>query len=78
MKKKTTVTVMVLLLCLSMMLAGCRSRNDADMDDHYNDNSVGEDIIDGMEDAGDDIKDGVKDILDGNDTNNHDGIINHN
>ena len=77
MKKKTTVVLMVLLLCLSMVLAGCRSRDDAGTDGLndglYNDNT-GNDIVDDMENAGEDIKDGVEDVLDGNETNNHDGI----
>ena len=80
MKKKTTVVFMVLLLCLSMMLAGCRSRNESETDGLndglINDNTLGEDIRDDLDNAGEDIKDGVDDVLDGNDTNNHDGIMN--
>ena len=77
MKKKTTVVLMVLLLCVSMVLAGCRSREEAETDGLndglYNDNT-GNDIVDDMENAGEDIKDGVEDILDGNETNNHGGL----
>ncbi|MBQ6899749.1 MAG: hypothetical protein IJN72_02820 [Firmicutes bacterium] len=81
MKKKTTVVLMVLLLCVSMVLAGCRSREEAETDGLndglYNDNTIGEDIGDmenDLENAGEDIKDGVEDILDGNETNNHGGL----
>jgi hypothetical protein len=75
-RKKTTVVFMVLLLCLTMVLAGCRSRdeaqNDGLNDGLYNDNTAGDmenDIKDDLHNAGEDIKDGVDDILDGNDQN---------
>ena len=71
MKKKTTVVLMILLLCLSVMLAGCRNRDDAGTgglnDGLYNDNT-GNEIMDDIENAGEDIKDGVKDVIDGTDS----------
>ena len=83
MKKKTTVVFMVLLLCLSMVLAGCRSRDEAQNDGLndclYNDNTAGDmenDIKDDLHNAGEDIKDGVDDILDGNDQNKKPAVAN--
>ena len=88
MNKKTSVVLMALLLVLSLVLCGCPGRDDAGVnnlnDDLYNDSNdlgndlddIGRDAVDGAERIGEDIKDGTEDILDGNDMNNHDGIVN--
>lgn len=74
MKKKTTIILMILLLALSFVMAGCgRDNNDVNdntpgVNDGVNDNDTrNNNLGDDIDRAGDDIRDDVDNMLGGND-----------
>ena len=77
MKKKTTIILMILLLALSCVMAGC-GRNNNDVNDNtpgvndgvnygVNNNDTRNDLGDDIGRAGDNLRDDVDNMLGGND-----------